>query len=259
MVLIFQPAEENGGGAQVMIEQGLFERFPVDAVYGMHNMPGMPLGDFALRSGPMLAAVDIFEAAVICRGGHAAMPHLAEDAVLVACQVVQAWQGIVSRNVDPLASAVVSTTCIHGGEASNVLPERVVLRGCVRTFDEPVQALVEERMRRLGTAIAEASGMRFELDYRRTYPATVNHAAQSERFADAAAEVGERVERELPPIMGSEDFSFMLRARPGAFLMAGQGEGAGLHTPYYDFNDDLLTLGAKLWARLVERELPLGR
>ena len=254
--VIFQPAEERGGGAREMIRDGVLERFDIEQLYGMHNFPGLPVGDFALCDGPMMAAADMFEAAVVCRGGHAAFPHGSQDAVVVASQILQSWQTIVSRETDPLRSAVLSVTQLHGGDAFNVLPERVTLGGCVRTFEPTVQDHVEKRMRELGEALCAAHEMRFEFEYQRYYPATVNHTMGVERVAAAAGVVGERVDTSLVPIMGSEDFSFFLQERPGAFVMVGQGESAGLHTPLYDFNDDILTLGAKFWATLVEQQLP---
>jgi amidohydrolase len=255
---VFQPAEELGGGGEVMVKEGLFERFPAQQVYGMHNFPGMPVGDFGLCAGPMLAAADMIEMSVECAGGHAAMPHLGTDGVLVATQVVQAMQAIVARNVDPLDNAVISITTIHGGDAFNVMPARVEMTGCVRTFRESVQELIERRIREIGEAICAAHGARFELRCQSYYPATVNTEAEVKRAAAAAAEVGRRVDAEMRPIMGSEDFSFMLRERPGAFIGIGNGPSAALHTPRYDFNDEILTLGARYWVRLVERELGAG-
>ena len=255
---VFQPAEEDGGGGQVMVKEGLFERFPARQVYGMHNFPGMPVGDFGLCVGPMLAAADLIELSVECSGGHAAMPHLGTDGVLVATQLVQALQAIVARNVDPLDNAVISVTTIHGGDAFNVMPARVEMTGCVRTFRDEVQQLLERRIRDIGEAICEAHGALFELSYQRNYPATVNTEAEVERAAAAAAEVGRRVDTGMRPIMGSEDFSFMLRERPGAFIGIGNGPSSALHTPRYDFNDEILPIGASYWARLVERELATG-
>jgi hippurate hydrolase len=255
---VFQPAEEDGGGGQVMVKEGLFERFPAQQVYGMHNFPGMPVGDFGLCAGEMLAASDVIELGIECSGGHAAMPHAGVDGVLVATQLVQALQAIVARNVDPLDNAVVSITTIHGGDACNVMPARVVMTGCVRTFRDEVQQLIERRIRDIGEAICEAHGALFELDYRRNYPATVNTEAEVARAAAAASEVGRRVDTAMRPIMGSEDFSFMLRERPGAFIGIGNGPSSALHTPRYDFNDEILPLGASYWARLVERELAAG-
>ncbi len=254
--VVFQPAEEKDGGAREMIRDGLFERFPAERVFGMHNFPGLPVGNFTLCAGPMMAAIDLVGAAVLGGGGHAAFPHGAVDTVVVSAELLLAWQTIVSRNIDPLESAVLTITMIHGGDAHNVIPDRVTLGGCVRSFLPKVQGLVEKRMRRLGEGIAEAHGARFELDYQRYYPATVNSAAEVRQAAAAASVVGQQVSEDMTPIMGSEDFSFMLQERPGAFIMIGNGSTSALHTPTYDFNDELLTLGARYWATLVERELP---
>ena len=253
--LVFQPAEEKDGGGRVMVEEGLFDLFPADRVFGMHNIPGVPIGEFALCAGPMMAAIDVFEARVLSQGGHAAFPHGAVDNVVVASQIVGAWQTIVSRRIDPLESAVLSTTRIHGGDADNVLPAEVTLGGCVRAFSDKVQTLIERRMRELGEAIAASHGADFELDYQRYYPPTVNTADEVDQAAAAARELSDSVTTSMTPIMGSEDFSFMLQARPGAFIFVGNGPSGGLHTPLYDFNDELLPLGARYWATLVEREL----
>ena len=255
---IFQPAEEKDGGAREMIRDGLFEQFPTERVFGMHNFPGVPVGDFRLCAGPMMAAIDMVEAAVTGPGGHAAFPQGAVDTVVVAAELLLGWQTILSRNVDPLESAVLSITMLHAGEAANVIPDRVTLGGCVRTFLPEVQELIEARMQRLGEGIAAAHGAGFELDYRRYYPATVNSEDEVEMAAAAAAVVGNEVWSEMTPIMGSEDFSFMLQEKPGAFIMIGNGaKSAGLHTPIYDFNDGILGLGVRYWATLVERELAL--
>ncbi len=252
---IFQPAEEKDGGARVMIEEGLFEKFDCDRVFGMHNFPGLDVGKFALRSGPMLAAIDVFSYAVSSDGGHAAMPHTLVDTVVVSAEVIQAMQTIVSRNVDPLLNAVVSITQVHGGDADNVIPARVEHGGCVRTFLPAVQDLVERRMAEILDGITRAHGASYELDYRRYYPATVNAEAEVEMAANAAREVGREVDAAAAPIMGSEDFSFMLQQRPGAFIFLGNGASGQLHTPVYDFNDECLPLGARYWATLVETQL----
>lgn len=251
---IFQPAEEKDGGGRVMVEEGLFDLFPSQRIFGMHNYPGMEVGEFGLCTGPMMAAIDVFSASIRSQGGHAAFPHGSVDNVVIASQIVGAWQTILSRNVDPLESAVLSTTKIHGGDADNVLPAEVTLGGCVRTFTPKIQDLIERRMGELGRAVAEAHGAEFELEYTRYYPATVNTAVEVEIAAAAAAEVG-TARTDMTPIMGSEDFSFMLQARPGAFIFAGNGPSAGLHTPRYDFDDALAPIGASYWSRLVEREL----
>jgi len=256
---IFQPAEENEGGGRVMVQDGLFEKFPVEAVYGMHNWPGMPVGKFALRSGPMMASFDIFEITVKGKGTHAALPHLGVDPIVAAAQIALGLQTIASRNTPPLESAVVSVTQIHGGDTWNVIPDAVVLRGTTRSFKPEVQDAIEAAIRRIAEGTAAAMGASASLRYERRYPPTINSAAEAETAAGIAAEVvGEgNVDRELMPTMGSEDFAFMLQARPGAYIFIGNGpsHGAGLHNPHYDFNDEILPIGASYWARLVERVL----
>jgi hippurate hydrolase len=257
---VFQPAEENEGGGRVMVEQGLFEKFPVDAVYGMHNWPGMPAGKFAMRPGPMMASFDIFEITVKGKGTHAALPHLGVDPVVVAAQIATGLQTITSRNTPPLDSAVVSVTQIHGGDTWNVIPDEVVLRGTTRSFRREIQDAMEAGIRRIAEGVASAMGASVGLRYERRYPPTVNSAAETEIASAAAAEVvGEaNVDRALMPTMGSEDFAFMLQAKPGAYVFIGNGGGdkvASLHNPHYDFNDEILPIGASYWARLVERVL----
>jgi len=257
---IFQPAEENEGGGRVMVEEGLFERFPVEAVFGMHNWPGMPAGKFAMRSGPMMASFDIFEITVKGKGTHAALPHLGVDPVIAAAQIATGLQTITSRNTHPLDSAVVSVTQIHGGDTWNVIPDEVVLRGTTRSFRKEVQDAIEAAIRRIAEGVAGAMGASVSLRYERRYPPTVNSAAETEIAAAVASEVvGEaNVDRALTPTMGSEDFAFMLQAKPGAYVFIGNGGGdkaAALHNPHYDFNDEILTIGASFWARLVERVL----
>jgi hippurate hydrolase len=259
---IFQPAEESAGGGRVMVEQGLFERFPVDAVYGMHNMPGLPAGRFAMREGAIMAGVDLFDLRVIGRGGHAAFPHRAVDTVLVQAQIVTALQSLVSRNVDPLDNAVVSLTKVHGGEAYNILPEEVVLSGCIRYFTADVQQQLRTGIERVARGVAEAFGARVEYDYQYGYPATVNTSREMQAAARAAASlVGEgAVDTNVAPVMGAEDFAYMLQARPGAYILlgnGGEGETGGcmLHNPRYDFNDAVLPVGASYWVRLVEQEM----
>jgi amidohydrolase len=257
---IFQPAEENEGGGRVMVEQGLFETFPVDAVFGMHNWPGMPVGQFAVRPGAMMAAFDIFEITVKGKGTHAALPHLGIDPVVAAAQIATGLQTITSRNTHPLDSAVVSVTQIHGGDTWNVIPDEVVLRGTTRSFKPEVQDAIEAAMRRIAEGTAAALGAQVELRYERRYPPTINSEAETEIAAGVAAEVvgAGNVDRNLLPTMGSEDFAFMLRERPGCYIFVGNGTGAkgvGLHNPHYDFNDEILPVGASYWARLVERVL----
>jgi amidohydrolase len=257
---IFQPAEENEGGGRVMVQQGLFEKFPVEAVYGMHNWPGMPAGKFALRAGPMMASFDIFEITVKGKGTHAALPHLGIDPIVAAAQIATGLQTITSRSLHPLDSAVVSVTQIHGGDTWNVIPDEVVLRGTTRSFKPELQDAIEAGIRRIAEGVATAMGATIEFRYERRYPPTVNSTAETETAAATAAEVvGEsNVDRELMPTMGSEDFAFMLQAKPGAYLFIGNGSGrngTGLHNPHYDFNDEILPIGASYWARLVERVL----
>jgi hippurate hydrolase len=257
---IFQPAEENEGGGRVMVEQGLFERFPAESVFGMHNWPGMPAGMFAVRAGPMMAGSDCFEIVVRGRGGHGAMPHLADDVIVAAAAIVGALQTVVSRTIEPIEPAVISVTQVHAGETWNVIPETAVLRGTVRSFSAAVQDRIEGALTRIADAIAAAHGCHAEVRYQRQYPATINSPAETEHAATAAARVvgSERVVRNPPPTMGSEDFAFMLQARPGCYIWLGSGRDDAspmLHTPGYDFNDDILVIGASYWATLVETML----
>jgi amidohydrolase len=256
-VVIFQPAEEGGGGGKAMVDEGMMDRFGVQEVYGMHNMPGMPLGSFGLRPGPLLAAADRFTITIEGRGAHAAQPHNSIDTVVVGSQIVAALQTIVSRNVDPLHSGVVSVTQFHAGDAFNVLPQTAELKGTVRTFEPAVQDLIERRMGEIAEGIARLHGATARLDYVRGYPPTRNHPEQTAFAASVAGEVSgaDRVRTDLPPVMGAEDFSFMLEARPGAFIFVGNGNSAGLHHPAYDFADDLIPVGVSYWARLVENRL----
>ena len=258
---IFQPAEENEGGGRVMVEEGLFERFPMESVYGMHNWPGEPAGTFAVRPGPMMAAFDIFEITLTGRGTHAAMPHLGVDPVVAAAQVVQTLQTITARNTDPQDAVVVSVTQIHGGDTWNVIPEEVVLRGTCRSFKPEVQDATEARLRQIAESTAAAYGVESTVRYERRYPSVINTVAETEFAAQVAAEVAgaENVERDPTPCMGSEDFAFLLQEKPGCYIWLGNGPTDGgclLHNPHYDFNDDILTVGASYWARLVESALP---
>jgi amidohydrolase len=258
---IFQPAEENEGGGRVMVEEGLFDRFPVEAVFGLHNWPGMAIGEFAVANGPAMAAFDVFEIAVTGRGTHAAMPHAGVDPIVVGSQIVSALQTIASRETDPLDQIVVSVTQFHAGDTWNVIPERATLRGTVRTFRETTRARAEKSLDRIATGIAAAHGAQAKLRYERRYPATVNTPRETEWAASTAVDVvgNEHVARDAPPCMGSEDFAYMLQVRPGCYIWAGNGSaenGRLLHSPHYDFNDDLLPVGASYWVRLVERLLP---
>jgi len=255
---IFQPAEENEGGGRVMVERGLFEKFPVEAVYGMHNWPGLPVGQFAVRAGPVLASFDIFEIVVEGKGSHGAMPHTGIDPVVTAAQITLALQTIRSRSTHPLDGAVVSVTQVHGGDTWNVIPDEVVLRGTTRSFKPEVQDTIEDGIRRIAEGVAAAQGARVRVRYERRYPPTVNTEKETEIAAAAASEVAGpgNVIRNFTPSMGAEDFAFMLQARPGCYVLIGNGEeSAGLHNPHYDFNDEVLTTGASYWARLVERVL----
>ena len=258
---IFQPAEENEGGARVMIEQGLFDKFPVEAVYGMHNMPHLPAGQFAVRPGPMMAAFDVFELTITGHGSHAAMPHQGTDPIVVAAQIVTALQTIVSRATNPLDAAVVTVTQIHGGDTWNVIPDTVTLRGTTRAFDSRVQDRFEPEIERIAAGLCKAHGARFELHYDRRYPATVNTVEETEQAAAVAVQIAGpgKVDRDPVPTMGAEDFAFMLQKRPGCYIWIGNGArdgGCMLHNPRYDFNDSILPLGASYWARLAENVLP---
>jgi hippurate hydrolase len=257
---IFQPAEENEGGARLMVEEGVLDRYPVAAVYGMHNWPGLPAGQFAIRPGPMMAAFDIFEIAITGRGAHAAMPHLGIDPVVAAAQIVTALQTIASRNIHPLEGAVVSVTQIHGGDTWNVIPDSVVLRGTTRSFDPAVRDALEPAIRRIAEGVCASLGTAASMRYERRYPPTINSAAETERAAATAAALvgGDNVRRDLLPSMAAEDFAWFLEKRPGAYIWIGNGAGsdqAMLHNPHYDFNDEILPLGASYWARLAETVL----
>ncbi len=259
-VLIFQPAEEGGAGGKAMLEDGLVERFNIGEVYGMHNMPGIPIGQFALTPGPMMAAADRFDVVIEGRGGHAAYPHQTIDTVLTTAHIITALQSIVARNVNPLEAAVVSVTAVHAGEAFNVMPQTVSLRGTVRTLTPKMRAHVEKRFCEVVEATAKAFGASATITYSHGYPVTQNHPAQTE-FATAVARrvAGPNgVNPAMRPSMGAEDFSFMLEARPGAFIFVGNGDSAGLHHPAYDFNDDALPTGIGYWATLVETAMPAG-
>ena len=257
VVVIFQPAEENEGGARVMVENGLFERFPIEAVYGIHNQPNMKLNHFYVTHGPMMASYDVFEIKITGVGAHAAAPHLSKDTILTATQIVNGLQSIVSRNVDPLSSLVVSVTQIHSGDTWNVIPQQAVIRGTVRTFDAQVQDMAENRIKQIATGIASTFEAKAEVDYQRRYPATINHAKQAEIAIKAAKNVvGEtNVIIEPTPSMGAEDFAFMLKKIPGAYVWLGAGQGANLHNPAYNFNDEVLTTGVEYFIEIVKQEL----
>ncbi len=255
-VVIFQPAEEGGAGAAAMIRDGLLNRFAIDQVYGMHNGPGIPVGSFAIRSGPIMASTDAVDIRIEGRGGHAARPHISIDSVMVGAQLITALQSIVSRSVDPLESAVVSMCEFHAGNARNVIPQTAELRGTVRTLTPEVRALVERRVRDVVEGVARMTGAKIDLKYERGYPVVVNHASQTDLAIQVAKEVaGDANVQEMPPMMGGEDFAYMLEQRPGAFIFCGNGDSAGLHHPAYDFNDEAIVFGTSYWIRLVENTL----
>jgi hippurate hydrolase len=257
-IFIFQPAEEGGAGGRAMVEDGLMERFGIHEVYGMHNMPGLPLGNFATRPGPLMAATDQFSIDIEGHGGHAAKPHATIDPIVIGAALVQALQSIVSRNVDPLQSAVVSVTTFHAGDTFNVIPQRARLTGTARSLDPHVHDLLERRIREVVQNVVATFGATARFHYERNYPVTVNHAEQTDKAVSIARDVagGAHVEPNAMPVMGGEDFSFMLQARPGAFIFVGNGDTAGLHHPAYDFNDAAIPYGSSYWARLVERLMP---
>ena len=257
---IFQPAEEGEGGARVMIEEGLFDKFPCQSVYGVHNMPGKETGNFELRTGPLMAAYDTFQIKVQGRGSHAAMPHYSIDPIIVASQMVNALQSIASRNIDPLESVVISVTQIHGGDTNNVIPDSVWMEGTTRCFKPDIRDWIQPTMQRILDGVAATYGASVELDYLRRYPPTINHEAETAIAAQIATEVAgaARVNTNTAPVMGGEDFAFMLEKVPGCYLFIGNGDGEGacmVHNPHYDFNDEILPVGATYFSRLVETVL----
>lgn len=256
-VVIFQPAEEGGGGGKAMVDDGLMDRFGIEQVFGMHNYPGMPIGTFGIRAGPMMAAADALTIDIEGVGAHAARPHLGVDTVLVGAQIINALQSVVSRNVDPLKSAVVSICMFRAGNTDNVIPQTVQLRGTARSLAPEVRELLEQRLPVVVENTAAAYGAKAKLTYRRGYPVLVNHERQTELAASVASHIAgqDKVDTELPPMMGAEDFSFMLNARPGAFIWLGNGASAGLHHPSYNFNDEAIPFGTSYWVKLVETAL----
>ena len=262
--LIFQPAEEGGGGAREMIRDGLFEKFPMEAVFGAHNWPGMPVGMVGLNPGAMMASSNGFKAVIRGKGSHAALPHLGVDPVLIACQMVMAWQTILTRNKKPIDPGVISATMIHAGEATNVVPDSAEIRGTVRTFSIETLDLIETRMREVAHGLAATFGATCDFEFTRVYPPTVNHAAETEFVRKTLAKVvGEAQVVPFEPTMGAEDFSFFLQEKPGCYFTFGNGDGTHregghglgpcmLHNPSYDFNDELIPVGASCWVKLAE-------
>ncbi|RST86737.1 amidohydrolase [Aquibium carbonis] len=257
VAVIFQPAEEGGGGGHVMVKEGMMERFGISRVFGMHNAPGLPVGQFATRPGPIMAATAEFTITIRGKGGHAAFPHQNVDPIVIASQIVGALQTIVSRNADPLEALVVSVTKFHAGEAYNIIPETAQIAGTVRTLRKEVAALAETRMKAIVQGIAEAGGATAVIDYDANYPVTFNHPEETEFAVQVATEVAgsQNVEPNIPAMMGGEDFSYMLEARPGSFVFIGNGDTASLHHPGYDFNDEAIPHGISYWVRLTEKAL----
>ncbi|WP_439872388.1 M20 aminoacylase family protein [Rhizobium leguminosarum] len=259
VAVIFQPAEEGGGGGNLMVKDGMMERFAIEEVYGMHNLPGLPVGQFATRKGAIMAATDEFTVTIKGRGGHAAQPHRTIDPIAIGAQIVANLQMIASRNADPLRSVVVSVTKFNAGFAHNVIPNDATFAGTVRTLDPEVRTLAETRFRQIVEGLLAAHGAEAEISFHRNYPVTVNHPDETEHaVATASAIAGEaNVNAEIDPMMGAEDFSYMLEARPGAFIFIGNGDSAGLHNPAYDFNDEAIAYGISYWVRLAEQRLGL--
>jgi hippurate hydrolase len=257
-VVIFQPAEEGGAGGLAMVEDGLMERFAIEEVYGMHNLPGLPTGQFAIRSGAIMASADSITVDIEGVGGHAAGPHITIDPILVGAQIVNALQSIVSRNVDPLEAAVVSICVFKAGSADNIIPQTAKLSGTARSLNPRVRELLHKRLVEVIEGTARLHGATARINLRRGYPVLTNHAAQTSLAAAVAGEIAgrDRVDTDMAPVMGAEDFSYMLQARPGAFIFVGNGDGAGLHHPAYNFSDDVIPYGTSYWARLVETAMP---
>jgi len=260
VAVIFQPAEEGGGGGREMVNEGMMERFGINTVFGMHNMPGLSAGSFAIRPGPIMAATAELEITIIGKGGHAAMPHTTIDPIVVASQIITALQTVTSRSTDPTDALVVSVTKLNAGDSHNIIPEGVAMLGTVRSLREEVAVAAAERIRTLCTSIAAAYGAEAVVDYSPNYPVTFNDLAQTALAARIASEVAgeDRVDGHVAPIMAGEDFSYMLEARPGAMIFIGNGDSAGLHSPNYDFNDEIIPYGVSYWVRLAETALNEG-
>jgi hippurate hydrolase len=257
-VVIFQPAEEGGGGGKAMIEDGMMERFGIKQVYGMHNHPGMAVGSFGIKPGPSMASADYIAIDIEGKGAHAAWPHMSVDSVLVGAQIINQIQSVVSRNVNPLDSAVVSICQFHAGTTDNVIPQTAMLRGTVRTLKPEVQDMVERRIQEVVEGTAKLYGAKVTFNYRRGYPVLNNHDNETGFAASVAGAIAgqDKVDTHIPPVMGAEDFSFMLNERPGAFIFIGNGDSAGLHHPAYNFNDDVIPFGTSYWVKLVETAQP---
>jgi hippurate hydrolase len=259
-VVIFQPAEEGGAGGRAMVEDGMMDRFAIDEVYGMHNMPGLPVGSITTRAGPIMAASNAFEIRLKGFGGHAAKPQICIDPIVAGAQIVTALQSIVARNIDPIDNAVISVTRFHAGTtANNIIPQTAVIGGTVRSLKEDTRHYLKKRVTEVVNGVAAAMGVEVELDYEWGYPVVVNHAEQTEFAASVARGVlgDAQVTTDMPPSLGGEDFAYMLQARPGAFLFIGNGDSAGLHHPEYDFDDSAIPHGVSYWAKLVETALPV--
>ncbi|MGX5735682.1 M20 aminoacylase family protein [Bosea thiooxidans] len=257
-VLIFQPAEEGGAGAKAMIDDGLITRFGIQEVYGMHNKPGVPVGRFEIAKGPAMAAADRIHIKIEGKGGHAAAPHNVNDPIVASCALVSALQTVASRNANPLESIVVSVTALNAGEAFNVIPQTAEIKGSVRTLTPETRDLAEKRITEIVEGVMKAFGMKYELEYHRGYPVTFNHAGQTDFVTSVAKEIfgSDAITTDIPPTMGSEDFSYMLEERPGAFINIGNGDSAGLHHPAYEFNDAAIPVGVNYWASLIEIAMP---
>jgi hippurate hydrolase len=257
-VVIFQPAEEGGAGGKAMVQDGLMDRFGINEVYGMHNYPGLPVGEFCIRPGSIMAAADYVQVDIEGKGSHAARPHLGIDTVLVGAQIVNNLQSIVSRNVDPLEAAVVSICMFHAGDTDNVIPQTARLRGTARSLIPEVQDMLEKRIPEIVEATAKLHNAKVAVKYRRGYPVLKNHARETDFAASIAGDIvgKDKVDTDMAPVMGAEDFSFMLNVRPGAFIFVGNGDSAGLHHPSYNFNDEVIPLGTSYWVKLVETALP---
>ncbi|KFA59305.1 Peptidase M20D, amidohydrolase [Gilliamella apicola] len=257
VAVIFQPAEENEGGARVMVENGLFEHFPIEAIYGLHNQPNMALNHFYINHGAIMASFDVFEIKITGTGSHAAAPHLGKDSILIATHIVSTLQSIVSRNTDPLSALVVSVTQVHSGDTWNVLPQKAVIRGTVRAFSPQLQDMAESRIKEIAIGIATIFEAKAEVNYQRRYPVTINHSNQADIAIRAATHIvgTNKVVIDTKPSMGAEDFAFMLQKIPGVYVWLGAGNGANLHHPTYNFNDEILITGAKYFIEIVKQEL----